>query len=249
MRLTLLFLLILIKTDLFAQKISNLDFELQGTDINLSFNIDSKYSNRGNEEIYKAEVYVKELISGYDDVSTESFFRKKLNLPLSSLDKLKPGPNIIPINVYNYLSEYLGTETLFEFEVSINPTFIPAYIGNIQKLKIGKENSVNINYWENANISFTLSQDGSVVHTDVIGENNLISIPKSLKKGNYNLNLLVSALGKRDTYSRDVQLKKGSPMPILLLLLVGGGVYFGLSGEEKQKANPPLPSPPLPPGG
>ena len=69
MRLTLFFVLILIKIDLFAQKISNLEFELVGSDVNLSFNINSKYSNRGNEEVYNAEIYVKELISGYDDVS------------------------------------------------------------------------------------------------------------------------------------------------------------------------------------
>lgn len=249
MRSLLFVLFILSVNSLFSQNISNLKPEILSTDVILTFDIQPKFQDRGSEERYIADVYIKELISGYEEASLESFSRKQLSLPKSIVNNLKSGQNTIKIDVYDYLSEYLGFDTFIEFEVSISPSFIPSYIGNIGKLKIGKDNTVNLNYWENANISYSLDKDGSILNTGQINKDKVISVPKSLKKGDYKFNLIVEALGNKNVYSREVELKKGSPLPFLLLLLVGGGVYFGIGGKDKQKANPPLPTPPLPPGG
>tara|TARA_B100000683_G_scaffold50022_1_gene47458 strand:+ start:1982 stop:2731 length:750 start_codon:yes stop_codon:yes gene_type:complete len=249
MRYLVIIICIFTANTLFSQKISNLKREVISSDIVLTFDIQPKFENRGTEERYVADVYVKELIKGYEEASLESFSRKQLNLPKSLVDDLKSGQNSIKIDAYDYLSEYLGSDTFLEFEVSITPSFIPSYFDNIGKLKIGKDNTINLNYWENANISYTLDKDGSILNRGQINKDKIISIPKSLKKGDYKLNLIVEALGNKNIYSREVEIIKGSPLPYLLLLLIGGGVYFVAMGGEKQKPNPPLPSPPLPPGG
>lgn len=249
MRYLVIIICIFTANTLFSQKISNLKQERISSDIILTFDIQPKFENRGAEERYIADVYVKELIKGYEEASLESFSRKQLNLPKSLIDDLKSGQNSIKIDAYDYLSEYLGTEAFLEFEVSITPSFIPSYFEEIGKLKIGKENSINLNYWENANIYYTLDKDGSTLNRGQINKDKVISIPKSLEKGNYKLNIILEALGNKNIYSREVELKKGSPLPFLLVLLLGGGAYVYFFTDLIQKSNPPLPSPPLPNGG
>ena len=250
MRYIAFILFIIINNYSFSQSINNLKDATIGSNVELSFDIEPKFQNRGTDERYDAEIYVRELIRGYEDESIESYPRRKLNLPKRQIENLRPGRNVILIDVLSYLSEYLGSNTLVEFEVSITPSVVPAYINNIRKLKIGKENSLDINVWENASTSISLAKDGNVVFRWVVDGDNKIDIPKNLKKGSYKLTLAVEAFGNRDEVSKDVQLKKGSPLPFLLILLIGGGVYFGASsGAKKTKSNPPLPSPPLPPGG
>ena len=248
MRLVLIIALLLINSYVFGQKINNIRDKLVGSNIELSFDIQPKYQNKGSNEKYKADIYVRQLIEGYEEASIESFPRKKLNLPSSLVENLTPGRNVILIDVYDYLSEFLGSNTLVEYEVFISPLFMPAYFDNIGKLKIGKDNSINLNYWENAITSFSLAKDGNVVYNWSVNEDGIINIPKSLKKGKYKLNLVVEALGNRDMMTQDIKLIKGSPLPYLLILLIGGGVYFGTS-SNKSKTNPLLPLPPLPSGG
>lgn len=249
MRYLVIIIFIFTTNTLFSQKILNLKREVISSDIVLTFDIQPKFENRGTEERYVADVYVKELIKGYEESSLESFSRKQLNLPKSLVDDLKSGQNSIKIDAYDYLSEYLGSDAFLEFEISITPSFIPSYFDNIGKLKIGKNNIINLNYWENANISYTLDKDGSILNSGQINKDKIISIPKSLKKGNYKLNIILEALGNQNIYSREVELKKGSSLPFLLVLLLGGGAYIGLGSNTVQKSNPPLPSPPLPNGG
>jgi len=235
-----------------SQKIQNLDFELIGSNIILNFNVTSKFTNFGNDERYSADVYYKELIKGYDEVSTESFFRRKIELPTSITNSIKPGNNSISIDVYNYLSEYLGSETLFEFQIELNPSFIPVYFESGPKLKIGKQNTINLNYWDGySNLKYMISQNGVTVRDGSLNKDGIIDLPKSQNKGNFLLTVTNNGYGN-SSYSKNVNLKKGSKLPLIAAVVIGGGIiYFVTSGGGSNggnKNNPPLPSPPLPGG-
>ena len=243
---SLVILLILFSDKVVSQRINNLDFGLEGREVFLNFNLTSKYDNK---EIYNATVYVTEKQSGYDQVSTRSNFRKKLNLKRELVSGLKPGNNSIKFDV-NYLNEYLGSDVLFEFEIELNPSFIPVNF-NINQLKIGKENTINLNYWEGySNLSFSIESNGQTYLSGNIDRNKSISIPKDFSKGNYTLTVINSGLGG-DAYTQEVTIKKGSIFPIVGILLGGGIVYILTSGggsDGGNKGNPPLPEPPMPGG-
>ena len=96
----LLFTLIILSNIVLSQKIENLDFELKGREVYLNFNLTPKYDSR---EIYEASVYITEKQSGYDQVSTNINFRKKLNLSRELVIGIRPGNNIIKINL-DYLN-------------------------------------------------------------------------------------------------------------------------------------------------
>ena len=241
----LLLFLILFSDKVFSQRINNFDFGIQGREVFLNFNITSKYDNR---EIYNATVYVTEKQSGYDQVSTRSNFRKKLNLSRELVSGIKSGNNSIKFDV-SYLNEYLGSDVLFEFEIELIPSFIPVNF-NTSQLKIGKENTINLNYWEGySNLSFSLDSNGQTYLSGNIDKNKSISIPKDFSKGNYTLTIINSGFGG-DAYTQEVTIKKGSIFPIVGILLGGGIVYILTSGgsDGSNKGNPPLPEPPMPGG-
>tara|TARA_Y100001970_G_scaffold264762_1_gene351691 strand:+ start:43 stop:792 length:750 start_codon:yes stop_codon:yes gene_type:complete len=241
----LLLFLILFSDKVFSQRINNLDFGLEGREVFLNFNITSKYDNR---EIYNATVYVTEKQSGYDQVSTRSNFRKKLNLSSELVSGIKSGNNSIKFDV-SYLNEYLGSDVLFEFEIELIPSFIPVNF-NTSQLKIGKENTINLNYWEGySNLSFSLNSNGQTYLSGNIDKNKSISIPKDFSKGNYTLTVINSGFGG-DSYTQEVTIKKGSIFPIVGILLGGGIIYILTSGgsDGGNKGNPPLPEPPMPGG-
>ena len=241
----LLLFLILFSDKVFSQRINNLDFGLEGREVFLNFNITSKYDNR---EIYNATVYVTEKQSGYDQVSTRSNFRKKLNLSSELVSGIKSGNNSIKFDV-SYLNEYLGSDVLFEFEIELIPSFIPVNF-NTSQLKIGKENTINLNYWEGySNLSFSLKSNGQTYLSGNIDKNKSISIPKDFSKGNYTLTVINSGFGG-DSYTQEVTIKKGSIFPIVGILFGGGIIYILTSGgsDGGNKGNPPLPEPPMPGG-
>ena len=242
---SLVILLILFSDKVVSQRINNFDFGRQGREVFLNFNLTPKFDNR---EIYNATVYVTEKQSGYDQVSTRSNFRKKLNLSRELVSGIKPGNNSIKFDV-SYLNEYLGYDVLFEFEIELNPSFIPVNF-NTSQLKIGKENTINLNYWEGySNLSFSLESNGQKYLSGNIDRNKSISIPKDFSKGNYTLTVINSGFGG-DAYTQEVTIKKGSIFPIVGILLGGGIVYILTSGgsDGGNKGNPPLPEPPMPGG-
>ena len=244
-KICLLLLLILFSGKVVSQRINNFDFERQGREVFLNFNLTSKYDNK---EIYNATVYVTEKQSGYDQVSTRSNFKKKLNLSRELVSGIKPGNNSIKFDV-SYLNDYLGSDVLFEFEIELNPSFIPVNF-NTSQLKIGKENTINLNYWEGySNLSFSIESNGQTYLSGNIDKNKSISIPKDFSKGNYTLTVINSGFGG-DSYSQEVTIKKGSIFPIVGILLGGGIVYILTSGgsDGGNKGNPPLPEPPMPGG-
>jgi len=244
-KICLLLLLILFSGKVVSQRINNFDFERQGREVFLNFNLNPKYDNR---EIYNATVYVTEKQSGYDQVSTRSNFKKKLNLSRELVSGIKPGNNSIKFDV-SYLNDYLGSDVLFEFEIELNPSFIPVNF-NTSQLKIGKENTINLNYWEGySNLSFSLDSNGQTYLSGNIDKNKSISLPKDFTKGNYTLTVINSGFGG-DSYSQEVTIKKGSIFPIVGILLGGGIVYILTSGgsDGGNKGNPPLPEPPMPGG-
>ena len=241
----LLFTLTILSNIVLSQKIENLDFDLKGREVYLNFNLTPKYDTR---EIYEASVYITEKQSGYDQVSTNINFRKKLNLSRELVTGIRPGNNNIKINL-DYLNEYLGRDVLFEFEIEVIPSFIPVNF-NTNQLKIGKENNINLNYWEGfSNLSFSLKRNGDTYLSGDIDRNKSITIPKGFSKGDYMLTIINSGFGG-DSYTQEVTIKKGSIFPIVGILLGGGIVYILTSGgsDGKNKGNPPLPEPPMPGG-
>jgi len=179
----------------FSQIIDRINFGINGRNVFIDFNVTPKYDNN---EIYTATVFYRIMPS----VSLK--YRKKLNLNKELTHDIKPGNNIINFDV-NYLNDYLGSDILIEFEVQLIPSFIPVSFDNTL-LKIGKNNTININYWDKySNLKYTLTRDGYSLSGN-LDKNRIIFLPKSLLKGSYNLTVTNSGLGN-DSYSQNIVLK------------------------------------------
>jgi len=145
----------------------------------------------------------------------------------------------------------------YVFTVSADPFEIPFNVSVGNKQKPGKPikldllgPSNNASYY----IELINSDDGNVVYSEnkLISSSSsspfTISIPtqKNYDNGKYNLKITKEVFGRQEM-TLPLTLKKSSPVIFIVGgALVGGILYFVISGGEKSTKNPLLPDPPNP---
>ena len=252
LRLIFIFFLYQLSHNIVSQNIEDLDFELVENNIVLTFNVvdqnfltckngacissdnslSPNFSNKTalntniNSTTFSSNIFFKVLIDGYESEST------KINLPYDILNNIKLGKNTIEIDVEKYLSDYIGFDIEFEFEVQIidQPNFIPVYFETQTKtitldkwdeneiLKLLYWNLQYIKYRDLSNLSFKLIRNSKVYLEGYIdGEEKfkiLKATPNSSNKWEdvYLIEMTNSGYSN-DSYSDNIYLSKKEEIP------------------------------------
>ena len=238
--------------NIYSQNIENLDFKLVENNIILTFNVvdqnfltcrngacissnnslSPNFSNKTalntniNSTTFSSNIFFKVLIDGYESEPT------KINLPYDILNNIKLGKNTIEIDIEKYLSDYIGFDIEFEFEVQIidQPNFIPVYFETQTKtitldkwdeneiLKLLYWNLQYIKYKDLSNLSFKLIKNSKVYLEGYIdGEEKfkiLKTTPNSSNKWEdvYLIEMTKSG-DSNDSYSDNIYLSKKEESP------------------------------------
>ena len=251
-RLIFIFFFSQLSHKIYSQNIKDLDFELVENNIVLTFNVvdqnfltcrngacissDNSLSPNFNNKTalntnfnsitFSSNIFFKVLIDGYESEST------KINLPYDILNNIKLGKNTIEIDIEKYLSDYIGFDIEFEFEVQIidQPNFIPVYFETQTKtitLDKWDENKIlQLLYWnlqyikykDLSNLSFKLIKNNKVYLEGYIdGEEKfkiLKATPNSSNKWEdvYLIEMTNSGYSN-DSYSDNIYLSKKEEIP------------------------------------
>ena len=251
-RLIFIFFFSQLSHKIYSQNIKDLDFELVENNIVLTFNVvdqnfltckngacissnnslSPNFNNKTalntniNSITFSSNIFFKVLIDGYESEST------KINLPYDILNNIKLGKNTIEIDIEKYLSDYIGFDIEFEFEVQIidQPNFIPVYFETQTKtitldkwdeneiLKLLYWNLQYIKYKDLSNLSFKLIRNSKVYLEGYIDGEEKFKILKATPNSSNNwedvyLIEMTNSGYSNDSYSDNIYLSKKEEIP------------------------------------